>query len=121
MKQGQDSQNAVLHNDEKDLSRSYSDFLAGLGDTVSLLTHTGFAGGLDPRTTGEESVYWSSSTTELMFHVVSMMPTKENDPQQIQKKRQVGNDHVHIVWNEHILVCSLLLLLHLYLNFSSPS
>ena len=29
------------------------------------------------------------------------MPTKEDDRQQIHKKRHVGNDNVHIVWSEH--------------------
>ena len=38
-----------------------------------------------------------------MFHVVTMMPSKsqEQDEQQIHKKRQVGNDHVHVVWSEY--------------------
>jgi len=30
------------------------------------------------------------------------MPTVAEDPQQIQKKRHVGNDFVHIIWCEHI-------------------
>jgi hypothetical protein len=29
------------------------------------------------------------------------MPTKWSDKQQIHKKRQVGNDHVNIVWSDH--------------------
>jgi len=29
------------------------------------------------------------------------MPTSPGDPQQIHKKRQVGNDHVHVVWSEN--------------------
>lgn len=36
-----------------------------------------------------------------MFHVPTMMPTDENDPQQLVKKRHIGNDHVKIVWSEH--------------------
>ena len=33
--------------------------------------------------------------------VAPMMPTKENDEQQIMKKRHIGNDNVHIVWTEN--------------------
>ena len=38
---------------------------------------------------------------EVVFHVVTMMPTVEGDDQQITKKRHVGNDIVHVVWSEH--------------------
>ena len=40
---------------------------------------------------------------EVMWHVVTLMPSKsqEADEQQIHIKRQVGNDHVHIVWSEY--------------------
>ena len=60
--------------------------------------------GLDPRSTGQHSVYHATSTIEMMFHVVTMMPTKPGDPQQVHKKVHVGNDHVHIVWSEHTRV-----------------
>jgi Rap/ran-GAP len=30
-----------------------------------------------------------------------MMPLDPNDPKQIKKKRHIGNDDVHIIWNEH--------------------
>lgn len=29
------------------------------------------------------------------------MPTSKKEPQQIHKKRHVGNDHVNIIWSEH--------------------
>eukprot|EP00494_Astrolonche_serrata_P023422 UN23680 len=36
-----------------------------------------------------------------MYHVVTRMPNKPNDPQQIPKKRHIGNDHVKIIWSDH--------------------
>ena len=46
-----------------------------------MATHKGFDGGLDVRSTGAQSVYWSTSTVEIMFHVVTLMPTRVDDPQ----------------------------------------
>lgn len=64
--------------------------------------HSEFLGGLDPRlTTGMYAPYWSNDSTEVIFHVVTRMPSNFSDKQQIHKKRQVGNDHVHIVWCEY--------------------
>jgi len=64
--------------------------------------HRGFMAGLDPgQSTGRWSVYYANSTVEIMFHVVTLMPSKGNDSQQILKKRQVGNDHVQIIWSDH--------------------
>jgi hypothetical protein len=80
----------------------YNEFLQGLGWDVDLKTHVGFMGGLDANlTTGTVAPYYSNSTTEVIFHVVTNMPTKPNDQQQIHKKRHIGNDIVHIVWSEH--------------------
>lgn len=35
-----------------------------------------------------------------MFHVASLMPSIEADPMFLSKKRHIGNDYVHIVFNE---------------------
>lgn len=48
---------------------------------VSVATHRGFDGGLDVRSTGAQSVYFATATTELMFHVATLMPTRADDPQ----------------------------------------
>eukprot|EP00644_Phytophthora_capsici_P009164 jgi/Phyca11/14250/fgenesh1_pg.PHYCAscaffold_6_\ len=68
-------------------------------------THRGFVGGLDTNpkslSNGNATLYYASSHSELMYHVVTMMPTKPSDPQQIDKKRHVGNDYVHIVWSDN--------------------
>jgi hypothetical protein len=98
---GQDNQRAIMMNSSG--SKLYEEFLQGLGWIINVEQHLGFLGGLEWKSTGPHSIYWANSLYECMFHVVTMMPTKPKqlDPQQIHKKRQVGNDHVHIVWSEH--------------------
>ncbi|TYZ68609.1 hypothetical protein PybrP1_009755 [[Pythium] brassicae (nom. inval.)] len=100
---GQQSQHEILRNDRG--SAAYERFLAQLGWEVELAAHRGFAGGLDvnPRSlsTGATTLYFANSHSEVAFHVVTKMPTKPSDPQQIDKKRHVGNDFVHIVWSDN--------------------
>ncbi|KAG2389601.1 hypothetical protein C9374_014161 [Naegleria lovaniensis] len=98
----QESQKDILKNDEQSGSKIYKEFVQSLGWDVDLRTHGGFMGGLDENlTTGTTAPYYANATTEVVFHDVTRMPTKANDSQQIQKKRHVGNDFVHIVWSEH--------------------
>ena len=101
--EGQDEQSSILGNEGG--SVAYERFKEGLGWTVKLRSHRGFMGGLEGNG-GEESVYWCSSSAELMWHVVTLMPTVRGedgrvDAVQLAKKRQVGNDYVHVVWSEH--------------------
>lgn len=101
VREGQDNQNDILANDKG--SALYTDFVAGLGWTVDIATHRGYLGGLDRNCScGTTTLYWADSLTEVVFHEVVQMPTKEGDLQQIQKKRHVGNDFVHVVWCEHV-------------------
>ncbi|GMF15959.1 unnamed protein product [Phytophthora lilii] len=99
----QHSQQEILHNEKG--SRAYELFLKQLGWKVDMQTHRGFVGGLDTNpkslSNGKTTLYYASSHSEVMFHVVTMMPTKASDPQQIDKKRHVGNDYVHIVWSDN--------------------
>jgi hypothetical protein len=98
--EGQEDQSSILGNDNG--SREYHQFLRGLGWTVDLQAHQGFRGGLHlDGTAGTAAPYYSNDRFELIYHVVSWMPTKDSDPKQISKKRHVGNDHVHIIWSEH--------------------
>ncbi|ETW09486.1 hypothetical protein, variant [Aphanomyces invadans] len=100
----QSSQQEILRNDCG--SPAYEQFLRELGWEVDLATHRGFVGGLDvnPKSlsNGPKTLYYASSTAELIFHVVTMMPTRDADPQQIDKKRHVGNDYVHVVWSDNL-------------------
>ena len=97
------TQQEILHNEKG--SRAYELFLSQLGWKVNMQTHRGFVGGLDtnPRSLsdGKTTLYYASSHSEVIYHVVTMIPTKPSDPQQIDKKRHVGNDYVHIVWSDN--------------------
>ena len=37
---------------------------------------------------------------EIMFHVSTMLPYRENDPQQLDRKRHIGNDVVVVIFKE---------------------
>ncbi|RLN70007.1 hypothetical protein BBJ29_005469 [Phytophthora kernoviae] len=99
----QHTQQGILHNEKG--SHAYELFLSQLGWEVDMQTHRGFVGGLDTNpkslSNGKTTLYYASSHSEVMFHVVTMMPTKPSDLQQIDKKRHVGNDYVHIVWSDN--------------------
>ncbi|RMX62071.1 hypothetical protein DD238_007203 [Peronospora effusa] len=99
----QHTQQEILHNEKG--SRGYELFVSQLGWKVDMLTHRGFVGGLDTNpkslSNGKTTLYYASSHSEVVYHVVTMMPTKSSDPQQIDKKRHVGNDYVHIVWSDN--------------------
>lgn len=99
----QRTQQELLRNERG--SPAYERFLTQLGWDVQLRTHRGFVGGLDtnPRSmsNGEKTLYYANSHSEVVYHVVTKMPTKPADPQQIDKKRHVGNDYVHIVWSDN--------------------
>lgn len=97
---GQESQEHILKNEGGPVH--YESMIDALGWTVDVASHQGFLGGLDPHgSSGKNATYYASSTIEMIFHVATRMPTIWSDRQQIQKKRQVGNDHIHIVWSDH--------------------
>ncbi len=95
----QDDQRVILRNERG--SPEYEAFVDALGWPVDVSQHAGFLGGLDPHgATGRHTPYFATSAVEMIFHVATRMPTVAGDPQQVHKKRQVGNDHVHIVWSD---------------------
>lgn len=83
-------------------SRAMDEFLELVGDRITLKNFKGFRGGLDTQfgQTGIESVYAKFLEREIMFHVSTLLPYTENDPQQLQRKRHIGNDIVAIVFQE---------------------
>lgn len=100
VREGQDDQKVIFRNDQK--SPLYAEFVRGLGWPIDIANHRGYLGGLDPKlTTGTHAPYFANSIMEVVFHEITSMPTVEADPQQIHKKRHVGNDIVHIVYSEH--------------------
>jgi hypothetical protein len=97
---GQDTQQELFTNEGG--SELYERFLRSLGWNVDLGSHTGFMGGLDKNgSTGQSAPYFADYKTEITYHVPTMMPTSVKEPQQIHKKRHVGNDHVNVIWTEH--------------------
>ena len=98
---GQDSQEQILPNEVR--SQYYDAFVRALAQEVNMATHRGYIGGLDTTKflTGTTAPYHSTARLELMFHDITCMPTNHDDPQQIHKKRHVGNDVVNVVFSEH--------------------
>jgi len=98
---GQEDQREILKNENG--SDLYNEFLRGIGWMVDVKTHNGYLGGLDKKglVHGKESPYFANAGLEVMYHVVTLMPTSKTDEKQIEKKRHVGNDFVHIIWSEH--------------------
>ncbi|XP_063605655.1 rap1 GTPase-activating protein 1-like isoform X3 [Penaeus indicus] len=97
---GQTTEEQLFGN--KTHSAAFEEFLSLMGQRVKLRDHEGFKGGLDTLygQTGEESVYEVFREKEIMFHVSTLLPYTENDPQQLQRKRHIGNDIVAIVFQE---------------------
>ncbi|CAG8473524.1 8582_t:CDS:10 [Paraglomus occultum] len=97
---GQEDESSILRNVSG--SAMYDEFVSSLGWEVDLATHTGYVGGLE-RTgaNGKSATYYCDSSMEIIFHDVTKMPNDPSDVKMVKKKRHIGNDHVHIVWNEH--------------------
>ncbi|KAI8078768.1 uncharacterized protein BX664DRAFT_342650 [Halteromyces radiatus] len=101
---------SILNNQTKEedwfsntgLSSSFDQFLNILGNRIQLKGYKGYAAGLDTKTgeTGDTSVISKWMNYEIMFHVAALMPFRENDKQQVQRKRYIGNDIVCVVFLE---------------------
>ncbi|XP_049857059.1 rap1 GTPase-activating protein 1 [Schistocerca gregaria] len=83
-------------------SPALDEFLQLIGQRIPLKDHKGYRGGLDTQFghTGEEAIYEVFKDREIIFHVSTMLPYTETDPQQLQRKRHIGNDIVAIVFQE---------------------
>uniref|UniRef100_T1KL03 Rap-GAP domain-containing protein n=1 Tax=Tetranychus urticae TaxID=32264 RepID=T1KL03_TETUR len=100
IKEGQTSEEVILGNREE--SPLFAEFLEILGDRIRLKGFDKYKGGLDTvhDLTGTESIYTNWKNIEIMFHVSTMLPHEENDPQKLQKKRHIGNDIVCVAFIE---------------------
>ncbi|PVV01777.1 hypothetical protein BB560_003793 [Smittium megazygosporum] len=88
-------------------SAAYWAFLRGLGNIVRLSSVQGYNGGLDTTgldTDGRFGIQWNDSISHIVFHVATLLPNQDlNDGQlstQLRKKAHIGNDFVHIIFNE---------------------
>ena len=78
----------------------FREFIQNLGDCVDMEHHYGYDGALE-HSPNMNSIYYCDENFEIMFHVGPIMKTHKDDPQQVYKKRHIGNDNVHIIWNEN--------------------
>lgn len=97
---GQVTEEAIFSN--RTHSPAMEEFMQLLGQTVELQEHHGYRGGLDTRhgQTGSHALYEKYQGNEIMFHVSTLLPYVESDPQQLQRKCHIGNDIVAIVFQE---------------------
>ena len=97
---GQLTEEAIFGN--RTHSPALDEFMAMLGQKVELSTHEGYRGGLDTKhgQTGTHTLYEVHKGHEIMFHVSTLLPFVETDPQQLQRKCHIGNDIVAIVFQD---------------------
>lgn len=97
---GQTVEEELFANNET--TAEFDEFLALLGEKIKLKEHKGYRGGLDIQNghTGDAAIYEVFEDREIMFHVSTMLPFTHGDPQQLQRKRHIGNDIVAIVFQE---------------------
>ncbi|KAF2070071.1 hypothetical protein CYY_008609 [Polysphondylium violaceum] len=83
-------------------NKDWEEFLDLLGDRIELIGWPHYSAGLDVRnnTTGTHSLYTDYHGNEVMFHVSTMLPFSPADHQQIERKRQIGNDICVVVFND---------------------
>ncbi|KAG0730351.1 Tuberin [Chionoecetes opilio] len=78
--------------------------MQGLGTVLELSSISEeevFLGGLDTKgSDGNNVCIWQDDVMQVAFHVATMMPTKDSDPNCNGKKRHIGNNYVTIVYNE---------------------
>ena len=80
-------------------SLDYQEFIASLGWGVKLSMHRGYMGSLEPQFC-TVAPYWSNYSTEIMFHVTTLMANTSSFPDHTHKKRQILNAVVVVVWAE---------------------
>ncbi|KAB5575103.1 hypothetical protein PHYPO_G00216970 [Pangasianodon hypophthalmus] len=96
----QSTEEEMYNNEEA--TPAFTTFLELLGDTVCLKGFNKYAAQLDTKTdsTGTHSLYTTYQDYEIMFHVSTMLPYMPSNPQQLLRKRHIGNDIVTIIFQE---------------------
>lgn len=99
-KEGQSQEDEMFCNEYG--SEAFEQFLDFLGDRVELNGWKKYRAGLDVNggSTGTHSVHTQWNGGEIMFHVSTLLPFTPGDPQQIERKRHLGNDILMIVFKE---------------------
>lgn len=93
---------AILSNEHG--SYRYTEFLTGLGKLIELKDcqpDKVYLGGLDVGGEDGQFTYcWHDDIMQAVFHIATLMPTKDGDKHRCDKKRHLGNDFVSIVYND---------------------
>ncbi|KAE8223154.1 hypothetical protein CF319_g3769 [Tilletia indica] len=97
---GQKSEQAILGNRQG--SPAFMRFMSGLGELFTLKDRMDLPTSLD-RTNdmhGKYAYMWSDHIMQVFYHTATLMPNHAHDPTFTHKKALIGNDPVHIVFNE---------------------
>ncbi|XP_051153923.1 GTPase-activating Rap/Ran-GAP domain-like protein 3 isoform X1 [Leptopilina boulardi] len=99
-KEGQTTDDEMLSNEGG--SPGFERFLETLGERIRLKGWDKYRGGLDVKgdMTGKESIYTVYAGHEVMYHVSTMLPHSKDNPQQLERKRHIGNDIVNIIYTD---------------------
>ncbi|XP_064414804.1 tuberin isoform X2 [Latimeria chalumnae] len=93
---------AILSNEYG--SYRYAQFLTGLGKLIHLEDCDPdqiFLGGLDQYGDDGQFTYcWHDDIMQAIFHIATLMPTRDFDKGCCNKKRHIGNDFVIVVYND---------------------
>ena len=83
-------------------SPDFDHFLLFLGDKITLKGWNHFRGGLDTAkdTTGTHSIYTNFNDFEIIFHTSTLLPYDPGNPQQLHRKRHIGNDVIVIIFQD---------------------
>ncbi|XP_076276257.1 GTPase-activating Rap/Ran-GAP domain-like protein 3 isoform X2 [Lasioglossum baleicum] len=99
-KKGQTTDDEMLSNEQS--SPEFENFLEIMGERIWLKNWDKYRGGLDVKgdMTGKESYYTVYAGHEVMYHVSTMLPYSKDNPQQLERKRHIGNDIVNIIYTD---------------------
>lgn len=84
-------------------SLRYMEFIQNLGALVPLKNARDLNLFIDMETDGRVGNFtyvWQDDIIQVTFHVATLMPNNERDPNRTEKKKHIGNDFVTIVYNE---------------------
>jgi len=95
-----DDENAIFST--KHTTPDFEEFLDFLGERVVLQGFKKYNAGLDTSANldGTHSVYTTFKDFELMWHVCPLLLYSDNNPQQIPRKRHIGNDVCVLIFDE---------------------
>ena len=85
---GQTQEAEMYDNSSDDVSAEYQEFMELIGTIIPLQGHKGYRAGLDvnSNTTGEKSLFTTFYSSQVMFHVASMLPHVVEDAQKNRKE-----------------------------------